>query len=246
VNRLERNRTLFGILAFILLLLVQIFLGKAGHFIADLIPYQPIDPFDSFAEISIHHAVELLIAMSIILVLSKQLNLDFYFQLGDKNKGIKYLSIFTTAFVVISVVQHTFMALNNQLPVYAFPLDGRNIIGTLGFQLLLSGPAEEVVFRALPIVLLTYSFGKSIEIKGGVTLEVILAAVLFAFAHVSWSLMPLAFEANYFQLIYAFALGTIQGVVYQRSRSILYPVLMHSFCNVLMVGGGYIFSACFS
>jgi hypothetical protein len=39
--------------------------------------------------------------------------------------------------------------LNNQLPVYAFPLDKRNVIGKLGFQLLLTGPAEEVVYRAL-------------------------------------------------------------------------------------------------
>lgn len=243
MKRLEHNRALFGIIVIILLLLVQIFIGKLGHLIAALIPYQQIDPFDSFAEISIHHAVQLLIAMIIILVLSKLLNLDFYFQIGDKKKGIKSLSIFTAAFAVISVAQHAFMAVNNRLPVYAFPLDERNIIGTLGFQLLLSGPAEEVVFRALPIILLTYSFGNSIKIKGNFTLEVILASVLFAFAHINWSLIPLTFKANHFQIIYAFVLGTIQGIVYQRSRSILYPVLMHSFSNVLMVGVGYLFAA---
>jgi membrane protease YdiL (CAAX protease family) len=85
------------------------------------------------------------------------------------------------------------MALNNRLPVYTFLLDGRNIIGTLGFSLLLSGPTEEIVFRALPITLLTYVFGKSIEIKGSFTLEVILASILFAFAHVSWSIAPLRY-----------------------------------------------------
>lgn len=102
-----------------------------------------------------------------------------------------------------------------------------------------------MVFRALPIILLQYSFGRSIKIKGNLTLEVILASVLFAFAHVNWSLAPLNFELDYFQILYAFVLGTIQGIVYQRSRSILYPVLMHSFSNVLMVGGGYVFTALF-
>jgi membrane protease YdiL (CAAX protease family) len=121
------------------------------------------------------------------------MNLNFYFQLGDKKKGIKYLSIFTATIALISVVLHTFMALNNRLPVYTFLLDGRNIIGTLGFSLLLSGPTEEIVFRALPITLLTYVFGKSIEIKGSFTLEVILASILFAFAHVSWSIAPLRY-----------------------------------------------------
>jgi membrane protease YdiL (CAAX protease family) len=219
MQTLRCNRAASGMIAFILLLVVQILLGKAGHLVAALIPYQQIDPFNCFAEISIHHAVQLLITMSFIWVLSKQLNLNFYFQLGDKKKGIKYLTIFTSAFVVISVAQHTFMAVNNQLIVYAFPLDERNVIGTLAFQLLLSGPAEETVFRALPIILLTRSFGKSIVIKGSFTLEVILASGLFAFAHVNWSLIPLTFEADYFQIIYAFVLGTIQGIAYERSKA---------------------------
>ncbi len=135
MKTLKCNRAVFGIIAFIILLFIQILLGKAGHLFAGLIPYQSIDPFDSFAEISIHHAVELFIALALILVLSKLMTLDFYFQIGDKKKGIKYLTIFTIAFAVITVVQHAFMALNDQLPVYSFPLDGRNIIGTLGFQL---------------------------------------------------------------------------------------------------------------
>lgn len=233
-------------IVFILLLVMQVLLGKAGHLIASLIPYQQIDPFVSFAEISIHHVFELITTLLIILLLSKLLNLDFYFQFGDTKTGIKSLTLFTLAFTVISIAQHTFMVVNNQLPAYAFPLDERNTFGTLGFQLLLSGPAEEVVFRAIPIVLLTYSFGKSIEIKGNLTLEVILASILFASAHVNWSLMPTTFKVDYFQIIYAFVLGTIQGIVYQKSRSILYPVLMHSFSNVLMVGGGYAFTALFT
>ena len=235
------KRTLSGIVVFILLFLTQLFLGKAGHFIAGLIPYQSIDPFDCFVKNSIHHAVMLLIALFIILVLSKVLNLDFYFQLGDKKKGIKYLTIFTVVIALISVALHTFMALNNQLPVYEYPLDARNIIGTLGFQLLLTGSTEEIVYRALPITLLTYTFGKSIKIKNSVTLEVILSSLLFVFAHVKWWLIPLTFEADYFQIIYAFTIGTVQGIVYQKTRSILYPILMHSFSNVLMTGGGYLF-----
>jgi membrane protease YdiL (CAAX protease family) len=243
---LECNRAAFGIIVFILLLAMQIILGKTGHLVASFIPYHTIDPYDSFAEISIHHAFELIATLLIILFLSKLLKLDFFFHFGDKKTGIKSVILFTLAFTAISIAQHTLMAVNNQLPVYSFPLDEKNIFGTLGFQLLLSGPAEEVVFRALPIILLTYSFGKSIKIKGNLTLEVILASVLFAFAHINWSLMPLTFEINYFQIIYSFLLGTIQGIIYQRCRSILYPILMHSFSNVLMVGGGYVFTALFS
>jgi membrane protease YdiL (CAAX protease family) len=240
---LKRSWALLGTVTFISLLIVQILLGKAGTLISGAIPYLSIDPYDSFAAISIHHAVMLIIALALIAVLGKLPDLDFCFQLGDRKKGIRFVAVYAAAFAVISAAQHAFMALNGRLPVYAFPLDARNVAGTLGFQLLLSGPAEEVVFRALPVVLLTRSFGQSVRIKGSVTLEVILASLLFAFAHVSWSLSPLRFKADIFQVIYAFVLGTIQGIAYQRTRSILYPMLMHSISNVFMVGGGYLFAA---
>jgi len=246
MKTLKSNRVLLGIITFVLLLVMQELLVWVTRLIADLVTYQGIDPYDSFAKNCIQQGAIFIIALLIILVLGKLMNLDFYFQLGDKKRGFIYLAIFTAAFVVISILQHTYMALNNRLPVYSFPLDGRSIIGTLGFQLLFTGPTEELTFRALPIVLLTRSFGKSIQIKGSVTLEVILASVLFAFAHVRWSMIPLRFEADYFQIIYAFIMGTIQGIVYQKTKSILYPVLMHSFSNFLMVGGGYVFTALFS
>jgi len=243
VEKLERSRTLFGITAFILLLIAQIILGKAGSFFANMIPYQKIDPYNIFAGISIHHAVQMAIAVIAVIMLSKFLKIDFYFKLGDVSKGMKYLTLFTAAFVVISVAVHILMLVNDQLPIYDFPLDRRNVLGTLGFQLFLSGPSEEIVFRALPITLLIYAFGKSITIKGNITLEVILASLLFSFAHIKWSLNPFVFEVNFFRIFYAFVLGSIQGIAYQKSKSILYPILMHSFSNVLMVGTGYLFIA---
>lgn len=242
MKKLKHNRILCGVLAFVLLLAVQILLGKAGHFLANTVPFQQIDPYDVFAGISIHHAMQMIIALILIVMLSKLFKIDFYFKLGDVRKGIKYFVLFTTAIALISVALHIFMYINNQLPVYDFPLNRRNILGTLGFQLLLSGPSEEIVFRALPITMLTYVFGKSIPIKGSITLEVILASVLFSFAHVNWSLNPFVFDMDFFQISYAFVLGSIQGVVYQRSKSILYPMLMHSCSNVLMVGVGYLFA----
>jgi len=222
---------------------MQIASGKVGYVIAGMIPYQSLDTFDSFARISIHHTVQLLIGLAAILVLSKRMHVNFHFEFGDKKVGIKILAIFTTTFTVISVLQHAQMAMNNQLPVYGFPLDARNLLGSLGFQLFLSGPTEEVVYRALPVILLSHAFGRSVKIKGCITLEVVMSSVLFTLAHIRWSLVPFTIEADCFQTMYAFVLGTVQGITYQRSRSILYPVLMHSFSNVLMVGGGYAFTA---
>ena len=234
------NRILFGIIVFFLILIVQIFLGKAGYFFADMIPYQKIDPYDCFARLSIHHAIQMIIAIIAIIILGKLLKIDFYLGLGDIGKGMKFTASFTAVFAVISVIVHILMLICGQLPVYDYPLDTRNILGTLGFNLFLTGPSEEIIYRALPITMLIYAFGKSIPRKGYITLEVVLTSLLFALAHIKWSLIPFVFEVN-FNFFYAFVLGIIQGIVYQKSKSILYPVLMHSFSNVLMVGTGYLF-----
>jgi len=42
-------------------------------------------------------------------------------------------------------------------------------------------------------------------------------------------------------LFHAFAQGIISGKAYQDSRSVIYPMIMHSISNVLMVGTGYLF-----
>ena len=123
-------------------------------------------------------------------------------------------------------------------------LNTKNIICTLGFQFFLSGTSEEILFRALPITLLIFIFGtnKKISIKTwNIPLEIIISALFFSIAHISWSLYPFIINLDLFQLIYAFVLGIAYGYAYIRSQSIVYPILMHSISNVLMVGIGYIF-----
>ena len=113
----------------------------------------------------------------------------------------------------------------------------------MGFVLLLSGPSEEILFRALPITLLVYSFRESkvIRIKEfDISFENIIAALLFTFAHVNWSLNPFSVSASWVQLALSMVLGLWYGVAYQKSKSIIYPMAMHSIWNVVMVGARYI------
>lgn len=225
----------------LLLFILQEVLGKAGSGIADIFPYGKIDPYNAYAWICVHHIAEMLLALVAVLILSKLFKIDFGFGLGDMKKGAKFIALYVTVFTGITLIVHILMMLNNSLPVYDYPLTRINIIGTLGFQLLLSGPAEELVYRALPITIMVFASGRSVEVRWGITLENIIAAFLFALAHMSWSLIPFTMEADCFQLFYAFAQGIISGKAYQDTRSIIYPMFMHSFSNVLMVGMGYLF-----
>jgi membrane protease YdiL (CAAX protease family) len=159
---------------------------------------------------------------------------------------MRFFLIFSGAIALIAVAYHLFLYKTGQPIVYDYPLNKANILGSLGFQLLLSGPAEEVLYRALPVTLLVLAFGRKIYLSENITLEVVLASLLFTAAHISWTLSPFSIsELNIFGLVYAFAMGILNGLVYQKSRSIIYPILMHSISNVLMVGTGYLFAFLF-
>jgi len=239
----QTKKNLLGSCLFFLALFgFQVFAGKLGSYFAAMLSYKQIDPYNKFASVSVHHFVQMLLTLVVIGVLSKLLKINFNFGFGDKKTGLKYLSVFTGSFLIIAVIMYAFTHITKQIPVYDFPLNRNNVAGTLGFQLFLSGPSEEILFRALPVTMFLYIFGKSIKVHKLITLEVILASLLFSIAHIKWSLAPFTVQADYFQLVYAFALGTVQGVTYQKSRSIIYPILMHSFSNVIMVGSGYLFT----
>jgi membrane protease YdiL (CAAX protease family) len=62
------------------------------------------------------------------------------------------------------------------------------------------------------------------------------AAFIFGIAHIYIGFDPLDISYSLFQVIYAMVLGYAYGMVYIRSRSVIYPMIMHSFSNVLMVG----------
>lgn len=222
--------------------LFQVAVGKLGNLAAGWVDYKAVDPNNVFMRLSIHHAVQMLLTLGVIGLIARLLNVDFGFGRGDLKVGVRFLAIFSAAFLGIALVSHCAMYFTGNLPVYKFPLTPGNILGTLGFQLFLSGPSEEILYRALPITLFVFFIGRSITLKDDVTVEIVAASLLFSIAHIQWSLAPFTINVNYFQLVYAFAMGTIQGVAYQRSRSIFYPMLMHSVSNVWMVGMGYLFT----
>lgn len=151
--------------AFIALFFVQVLAGKSGWVVADLFSYDSFDPYHLFARLSVHHIVQMLIALTVIAVLSKRIKADFGFQLGDGKKGLRYFLIFTAVIAVIALIYHILIYVLGQAQAYDFPLTQKNVLGTLGFQLFLSGTSEEILYRALPVTVLVYVFGKSIQIK---------------------------------------------------------------------------------
>jgi len=102
------------------------------------------------------------------------------------------MSVVLTVYMIISyVIGYSF----DLIRPYYYPLNGRNVAGTLAFQLFLSGPSEEILFRSLPVALLAYMM-KNFS-RGYVFLPSMIAAFLFSIAHINWSVTESGLNLNY-------------------------------------------------
>lgn len=84
----KSNQTGSRIAAVTLLLIFQQLASKVGSLFADCFDYRAIDEYDIFAHVSVHHIVQMLIALSAIILFSKKYKIDFGFKAGDKKSGI--------------------------------------------------------------------------------------------------------------------------------------------------------------
>ena len=221
----------------ILLFIIQTFASKIGGYIAKLFDYTIIDSDNTFMNISVHHIVQMLIALLVIFIIHKTRKLNFNLKPKFSKTGILYTAIFSFVILIYVLISYIIGYSNSAIAPYGYDLNAVNILGTLGFQLLLSGTSEEILFRALPITVI----GNLTNSKSKNVLGILVASVLFSIAHIQWSVVPFTISFDLFQLVYAFILGIAYGVTYIKSKSIIYPMIMHGMSNFLMVGIGYIF-----
>lgn len=111
----------------------------------------------------------------------------------------------------------------------------RNVVGYLGFQLLLSGPSEELIFRAFAMTVFSMLFTKRL-FNDRLSVSNLLAAIIFMLAHVSFRFFPFEYSYSFGQLMYSLTLGLIYGVCYEKTKSVVYPMILHSVSNVISVG----------
>lgn len=208
---------------------------KLSGIIASLFNYQTFDPHGSYAWITVHHILQALIFILIMAGINRIKPLNFGFGWGNKEVGKKYVLSFTLIFGLGSLISHLLTILTRSFQPFPYPLTASNIMGQLGFQLFLSGPSEELIFRAFAITMLGLVI-KNRLFKGKVSGANLIAALIFGLAHVSFSFAP--FEVSYqpLQIILAIMLGIFYGDCYEKSGSMYYPMMMHSISNVIMVG----------
>ena len=215
---------------------VQFLFSRLGWFAAGLIDYSSFDKENLFARLSVHHIIQMLLALLLIFILVKTKKAEG-FKLAPKydSKGIKYTLIFCAVLTAYYAVLYIAGSFTGTIRTFDHELNAVNVTGYLGFQLLLSGPSEEILFHSLPIALLLSCLKTGSKKDNAIA--IVIAAVLFGIAHVD----IISFSFDLFQVCYAFVLGLFYGYTFIKSKSVIYPMIMHSMSNVISVGGCYIY-----
>lgn len=212
------------------LLVVQRLVSDLGDAAARRVDTRWADPTQWWAPLSVHHLTQGALTLGLLLVCARCLRLDVALRVGDARAGLRAVGWFTLAYggylLALYTVRHG-LGLGAAVDV---PPDAGTTVGYLGFQLLLSGPAEELAFRALPLAVLAAVGPPGRRWR---VLDVLVASTLFALAHVTVRAGVVTADPG--QLATAFVLGTVQGLVLQRTRSVLYPMAIHSVSNVMAV-----------
>ncbi len=226
------------------LFLTLILLGgpKLAGVIASAFDYGIVDPDGAFAWLFVHHIAQAAIFLALIWVIRRSRPIDFRLGRGDAQVGKVYVKRFTLYFGVYLIGSFMFVFLTDSLQLFPYAMTGRNIAGYLSFQLLMSGPSEELIFRAFAVTMLALAI-KGRVLGGKASLANILAALIFGLAHVNFSFDP--FQVSYLpiQVVYATILGFFYGDCYEKSGSVIYPMMIHSISNVLSVGATVIITA---
>lgn len=90
----------------------------------------------------------------------------------------------------------------------------------------------------LPAALLLFAPQTAFALFGSnmASLAAVITAVLFSLAHINWTLNPFTLRYDVPQLLWALAMGLVQGWAYEKTGSAVSPMIMHGLSNVVVTG----------
>jgi uncharacterized protein len=114
-----------------------------------------------------------------------------------------------------------------------FPITRDNVIGWTFFEGVYVGPTEEILFRSLLVGYLLAAMPAKLRLgRFEMGWAGIVVAAVFAFAHVA-NLIAHPSWASAGQQLYAFALGVLYAYWFEKSRSVVAPIIGHNVSDVV-------------
>ena len=218
------------------LVFVEVITRSSGYLSTLITPYfTNIDPDKAFVWSWVHHIIQLLLALSAMMLYPGIRMRDWGFNLNNNRLSLQIFMKFSLGWLIFyGIGAFITLKMSGNTSVYPFPLTTRNVVGYSGFMFIMPGLSEETLFRGFVMVVLGQSW-KGILTIGKLTLPVsgLLAAVIFTYAHISYTIFPLKFYFNTRQLIAAFGLGIFYAIVFYKTKSLLGSILCHNISDGL-------------
>lgn len=201
------------------------------------------DPENAYLLISIHHVVQALVALLLILGYSKARGISFErfgFQNRIGKQELGYVLFFAAVWAVIQVTSGIIaIKLYSQTISFGFPISIKNAIGHLAFQLLLSGTSEEIIFRALVITVLADVLKNDFGSKNLTIILIFFTTLIFMFDHINFDYSTLTVtHFNLLQQLTLLVFGLFYGWLFIKYRNYWSVAIAHNLLNVVIVVSG--------
>lgn len=199
-----------------------------------------LDTENAFSVLCIHHVVQAAIAILLLLAYARLRNISLI-GFGIKTEGfsnsLKYVVIFLISWAFIQIAASIILVKAfNQSISFPFSINVINLLGYLSFQLFLSGPSEELLFRVIVIGVLSDLLKKLFERAKLNFYLISVSTLIFIFDHINFKLIPFSItHLNILQLLTVLIPGSFLGWLFIRYKNYWSVALAHSSLNVVIV-----------
>ncbi len=231
-HRLER------LIVIPVVVLLAFIIPISARFVVDIVwpLVSAFDPEKIFLWKSLRHILMLVFTVLAMRFVFRMNLRQWGFNLNNLPETMKDFGRFVLVYSGLIIMLHLPNIISGSAPSFGYPLTIKNIAGVLGFQLLLSGPVEEPLFRGMVMVVL----GKYLKgIHGIGNWEIpssgLVATALFMAAHLGITWAPFAITSiPLMSLIAALGTGLYFAHLFHKSGSLLGPIISHSYGNVIL------------
>lgn len=182
----------------------------------------------------IGHAVTLLVTLAAIAVTKRFVPEDFGLHWPSGKTYVTAALMWGLFFgLVMTLIDFAPQIATRQAPPGAYSLAPVNIIGWLFFEGLFAGFPEEILYRGLLVTFLISKVSGLIGLgRYEMNIAGVIVAFIFALAHIG-NFWVHPFWMALGQQVYAFALGVLYAYWFEKSGSLLAPIVGHNVGNFL-------------
>ncbi|MGI9089031.1 MAG: CPBP family intramembrane glutamic endopeptidase [Chthoniobacterales bacterium] len=182
----------------------------------------------------IGHAVTLLVTLAAIAVMKRFVPGDFGLCWPHGKTYVAAALTWGLFFgLLMTFIDFAPQIATRQAPQGAYSLTPLNLIGWLAFEGLFAGFPEEILYRGLLVTFLVSKVPGRIALgRYEMNIAGVIIAFIFALAHVG-SFWVHPFWIALGQQVYAFALGVLYAYWFEKSGSLLAPIVGHNMGNFL-------------